>query len=285
VLALFASPASATYPGANGRIAYEASFKAGLPSYIHTIRPDGTGERGLGVGFDPSWSANGRRIAFARWVGRRSDIFVMDADGTHRERVTATPYQTETAPYFAPGGQRLVFDRVRTQGESVGPSVIGSIRLDGMHYERLATHAFAPEFSPDGRHIVYTKDGIWVMRRDGSHKRRLTDDQYDLHPDYRPGGRRIVLAHHGVASYINLDGSPASGPCNGEIYSPDGTRVAWSQLFGGHFGQPREYKGSDIWTTWASPGPCDRGRRVTHYERDLGYGFAYDPSWQPLPNG
>ena len=126
VCALVAVSAGAKVTGANGRIAYEFSSRTAPAARIHTIRPDGGGDRTLGVGVQPAWSANGRKIAFVRSVSGQSDIFVMNADGTKLRRVTATPRQGEALPYFAPGGRRLVFARV----PSGGPSVIGSIRLD-----------------------------------------------------------------------------------------------------------------------------------------------------------
>ena len=56
-----------------------------------------------------------------------------------------------------------------------------------------------PRWSPDGRWLLFTTnidgdDEIWVMARDGSQKRRLTDNAVaDANADWHPDGRRIVF--------------------------------------------------------------------------------------------
>jgi Tol biopolymer transport system component len=57
-----------------------------------------------------------------------------------------------------------------------------------------------PSWSPDGKQLVFTGyDGglsdLFVVSRDGSNLRRLTDDKYaDLHPVWSPDGRSIAFA-------------------------------------------------------------------------------------------
>jgi Tol biopolymer transport system component len=55
-----------------------------------------------------------------------------------------------------------------------------------------------PTWSPDRRHVAYTRDGdIWVMRADGNLPRRLaggTSPGADLYPAWSPDGRSIVFA-------------------------------------------------------------------------------------------
>jgi TolB protein len=57
-------------------------------SYIYTIRQDGNKRDRLAEGMYPSWSPNGKRIAFSRQAPTYFAIFTMRANGTHRYRVT-----------------------------------------------------------------------------------------------------------------------------------------------------------------------------------------------------
>lgn len=115
-LALPTAQAEASFPGRNGLIAY-------ADGGIRVMNPDGTGMRRLtynAADRQPAWSPDGRKIAFSR----NGDIWVMNAAGSEKERVT-THAGTETDPAWSPDGTRLAFssDRTSTPG---APSSIGS---------------------------------------------------------------------------------------------------------------------------------------------------------------
>ena len=94
----------------------------------------------------PVWSRDWRRVAFVRergvwrthrgWVQRYSDIYVMNADGSGRRRLTRSP-QNDGDPVWSPDGRRLAFVRVRG-----GRSDIYVVDADGSGLRRLA-HAIA----------------------------------------------------------------------------------------------------------------------------------------------
>jgi len=66
----------------------------------------------------PSWSPNGKQIAYARYVEGSYDIFVMNADGTQATRLTDV-FGNETNPRWSPDGKRIVFTANYTSDSSV----------------------------------------------------------------------------------------------------------------------------------------------------------------------
>ena len=83
------------------------------------IDADGTDEHRISpVGsfdFDPAWSPDGQRIAFAS-MGAPDysiDMYAMDPDGTDRVQLSHTPGLIEEDPAWSPDGSRIAFSGVR----------------------------------------------------------------------------------------------------------------------------------------------------------------------------
>src|SRR5690348_10580356 len=104
----------------NGRIAY--SVGAILPdpdthahSQVFTVRADGSGKRQLThvkapvQAGDPSYSPNGRRIAYVSNATGRFQVWVMSASGAHQHRLVVDPRRDAFLPRWAPDGKHLVF--------------------------------------------------------------------------------------------------------------------------------------------------------------------------------
>ncbi len=83
---------------------------------------------------DASWSPDGKRVVFVRELPRnRSDIFVINADGTGLHRLTRTE-AAESEPAWSADGERIVFIR------GVGPwGLPFAMRRDGTSVKRLAS--------------------------------------------------------------------------------------------------------------------------------------------------
>ncbi|MFC9894098.1 TolB family protein [Nocardia sp. NPDC127579] len=134
----------------------------------------------------PAYSPDGSKIVFCRG----SAIWVMGADGADARPLLADKH-FNSDPVFSPDGTTIVFASNRG---GKNRSELYEIDAEGSAVRPLTDDwTVGPAFSPDGAKILYTlarsapDSGaeIWVMNRDGSQPRRLTEpSQVAQHPSW-----------------------------------------------------------------------------------------------------
>ncbi len=132
----------------------------------------------------PSWSPDGRLLAFAcRWDAGNA-VFVVSADGGAPRKVYGRRGACE--PHWSPDGKRIVFE-TETHVWSVRPD--GSSARPVTFYGGVQRY---PRYSPDGRRIVFCQapspEGPWelyVVSAWGGRPRRLTEGGSDMYPHWR----------------------------------------------------------------------------------------------------
>ena len=144
---------------------------------------DGTNPRRLTdnsvVEVSPSWSPDGRHIAFTSWRDGNGEIYVMGSDGTNPRRLTDNS-APDWDPTWSPDGRHIAFHSDRDDNDNI--YVMDS---DGSNIRRLTSHEAddrSPSWSPDGRHIAFSSkrdgnDNIYVMEF------RQEDDSPSSSPD------------------------------------------------------------------------------------------------------
>jgi TolB protein len=159
---------------------------------VWVANADGTGERQVmaaSVTLGLTWSPNGKRIAYGRFGG---GIWVMNADGTGQRRLTRS---TDVNPDWSSKGE-IAFWR--------WGGGIWTMNADGTGQRRLIRSGLGeddPAWSPNGMKIAFpcgASDGtrICVMNAKGKDRRTLTRGRFvrDSEPTWSPDGSRIAFS-------------------------------------------------------------------------------------------
>ena len=272
-----AADASSSTSATTSRIAWDC-FLA-----VCMMNADGSAQMFLTTQRDgePSWSPDGRQIAFASSRDGNREIYVMT--GRSQTRLTNDPAD-DSHPRWSPDGTRIAFMSRRD-----GNDEIYVMNADGSALTRLTNNPAVdinPSWSPDGQRIAFTstRDGdfneeIYVMAADGSGTTRLTNSPgLDDHPSWSPDGTQIAFMSRrdgNVEIYVMApDGSNPTRLTNNPAvdfqptWSPDGQHIAFaSNRDGGNWeiyvmaadgsGQTRLTNSArqDWWPSWAPADP------------------------------
>ena len=92
VLAIGLSAQPVAAQEGEGKIAFVSKRNDSLNDQIYLINPDGSGITRLTDSWQeekyPSWSPDGRYIAYSSWVDGGLEIFIMNADGSEQIQLT-----------------------------------------------------------------------------------------------------------------------------------------------------------------------------------------------------
>lgn len=261
--------AHATYPGSQaGRLVFGVDLDpSGASPDIFSVLPNGRALHQLTSGpasdICPSWSADGKEIAFCSNRTGTSElnstwqIWTMKHNGTQLRQVTNLSVNA-LFPDFSPAGDRIAF--MAGQGPDVDIHVVD--RRTGATTRLTTTPGFDgyPAWSPDGSRIAFisARPGIsdtgapqsgvpqvWVMDADGTDPVQLTHDAAPKGqlPDWSPDGTRIAYQSVGTGNgdiyVIDADGSDRKQLTStseqefGPAWSPDGRQIAFVRVFGG----------------------------------------------------
>ena len=207
-------------PEGGPHIAYVGRHVGGGPGDIYVIEryPPGGGQsvpaRLTSSSNDedsPAWSPSGGKVAFSRAarLGAAADIWAMNGKGELQTNLTRNNGSgiDDREPAWSPDSSVIAFASDRG-GSGFG---IYTVTVAGDRIRKLADHGRSPNWSPDGRRLVYVRDGnVWVMSSSGSNQHRVTDapaNSPDTDPAWSPDGTRILVARSGHLSIMSPDGS------------------------------------------------------------------------------
>ncbi|MEP6686846.1 MAG: protein kinase [Gemmatimonadales bacterium] len=239
--------------------------------------------------FGPSWSPDGRRLAFdAAWAGPRR-VWVSDGEGRNPRQLTSDSSEAviHAGPRWSPDGRRLLFRRIeKTDADIMTVDPTGGVTARVTHD---GSADLDPVWAADGRWIYFASNrggGINVWRiavadgvAAGSPQQLTTGAGDDVEPAPSPDGHRLAFAVRGLnADLWQLPVSPTTGAAAGPpaavvvstreesrgAWSPDGRTIAFNSDRQGEM---------NIWLHDVATGA---DRRLTS-----GPGGDYQPTWAP----
>ena len=252
------------------------------------VGKDGRGRRRLFsrasvMGFVPSWSPDGKRIALFAGEAKNlatgfARIYIVPVDGGAPQRLAPEDVRD---PSWSPRGDKIAY--------ASGAGEIKSIRADGSLQHALHLYNFGmPTWSPDGRHLglvgcrrtgarcVARYAGIYAADEDGSNLHPVTVHAYNeygfrwspdsteiLYGKENDGGIYVIGADGRNDRRITTDSPPGIG-WGALTWSPDGRSIAYVTHRSGN---------GDIYVIDADG--HDQTRLTSSAETDS------DPAWAP----
>lgn len=220
-------------------------------------------------------------------------IFVMNADGTNRQRRIESNADDIT-PVWSPDGQRVAFVSQRD-----GDREIYLVNADGTGLVNLTQHPsedWTPAWSPDGQQVAFSsnRQGNWeifIVNADGTNLRQITNDGAgNLSPVWSPDGKTMAYAskRDGNWEIYAMPAPEDQGQVPGAhqrltfsdgndlspLYSPQGDRIAFESNRDGNV------------EIYVMPAPGTHGQVNADGSNqqnlsNLSYADDHGPAWSP----
>jgi unsaturated rhamnogalacturonyl hydrolase len=242
--------------------------------------------------WQPAFSPDGEQIVFVRQrEGERSDVFLMNIDGSNVRNLTQTPEANEDTPTFSPDGAKIAFSSDRE-----GHWNIYRMNLDGTGVEPVVSWAESdemhPAFSPDGQYLAFSSNhemGNWDLYSttltSGAWARLTTDPSVERFPVFSYSGSGLAYRREvdgdseiymlELVSRVARRLTTSPGGDSYPTLSPDGSGVVFVSNRSGDFQiYGMNIAGGGVFKLIDRPGYRAHTPRLSHDGRTLAYAAA-----------
>jgi Tol biopolymer transport system component len=185
----------------------------------------------------PTWSPDGKTIAFQSYKSGTFHIWAMNPDGSNVRQVTNGSYD-DREPVYSPDGKQIAFSSDRPPAGSPDGTASGSYnvwvltlatgQLTQITDEAVLDNAYYPAWTPDGSHLTYvdTTHAIKTIAADGqgtSQSLYSNDATTYYSPTYSPDGQNVAYVAQGTpGGPSSVNGGPLTQLfVNGKAVSGD----------------------------------------------------------------
>ncbi|HXG27705.1 MAG TPA: Tol-Pal system beta propeller repeat protein TolB [Nevskiales bacterium] len=192
------------------RIAYVTTSGSGWKTKyeLWVADYDGFNERSIARADDvimsPSWSPDGRKLAYVAFRDGRNEIYVHELATGQATRISSRP-GINGAPAWSPDGRKLAM----TLSYAGSPDIYVYDLQTGQQQRITESRAIdtEPNWAPDGRSLVFTSDRggrpqLYRVSAGGGNAERLTfEGKSNQRGVFSPDGKRLAMVHESEKGY------------------------------------------------------------------------------------